>query len=36
MIESTYHGYAGTSSGMPVVVENERPRASRKFARIAL
>ena len=30
VIESTYHVYAGTRSGMPVVVENERaaPHAS--------
>lgn len=25
VIESTYHIYAGARSGMPVVVENERP-----------
>jgi hypothetical protein len=25
VIESTYHGYAGTSSGMPVVVNNVKP-----------
>lgn len=30
MIESTYHGHGGTSSGTPVFVENERlaPHAS--------